>query len=234
MVSEMLIENGFSIVNDVYSIDEVNHIIGVIDSANSNNEAFRKTKDIFAIRKVLKEIPEIQPLIFNENLVRIMQSVGGEDCFVVKSIYFDKPEMSNWFVAYHQDLTISVDEKFEVEGFSNWTKKQNQFSVQPPNYILENIFTVRIHLDDTTAENGAVKVLEKSHLYGICRTESINWSNEKEVVCEVNKGGVMLMKPLLFHASTRTTNQMRRRVLHIEFSNLMLNNNLEWSELLKI
>jgi hypothetical protein len=35
-------------------------------------------------------------------------------------------------VAYHQDLTVSVDKKVEIEGFGPWTVKQNQFAVQPP------------------------------------------------------------------------------------------------------
>lgn len=38
------------------------------------------------------------------------------------------------------------------------------------------------------------------------------------------------MKPLLFHASNKTTNNERRRVIHIEFSNKKLPNELEWSE----
>lgn len=61
-------------------------------------------------------------------------------------------------MAYHQDLTISVDTKIEVENFENWTIKQNQFAVQPPKEILEDNFTVRIHIDTTTKENGALKV----------------------------------------------------------------------------
>jgi ectoine hydroxylase-related dioxygenase (phytanoyl-CoA dioxygenase family) len=82
---------------------------------------------------------------------------------VVKSIYFDKPETSNWYVAYHQDLTISVDKKLELPDFGPWTTKQNQFAVQPPLNILENIYTIRIHLDDTDENNGALKVVPKSH-----------------------------------------------------------------------
>ena len=76
--------------------------------------------------------------------------------FVVKSIYFDKPQSSNWYVSYHQDLTISVDKKLEVDGFGFWTTKQNQFSVQPTLDILQNVVTIRIHLDDTDENNGAL------------------------------------------------------------------------------
>jgi len=40
----------------------------------------------------------------------------------------------------------------------------------------------------------------------------------------------MIMKPLLFHASNKTTNNERRRVIHIEFSNQQLPDGIDWSE----
>jgi ectoine hydroxylase-related dioxygenase (phytanoyl-CoA dioxygenase family) len=148
----------------------------------------------------------------------------------VKSIYFDKPETSNWYVSYHQDLTISVDKKLELENFGPWTTKQNQFAVQPPIDILENIFTIRIHLDNTDEKNGALKVVPKSHLKQLYRPETINWTTETETICNVKGGGIMIMKPLLLHSSSRTTNNKKRRVIHIEFSNQQLPTGLNWSE----
>ncbi len=138
--------------------------------------------------------------------------------------------MSNWFVAYHQDLTISVNKKIEIENFHNWTTKQNQFAVQPPKSVLESNFTIRIHLDKTTKENGALKVVNKSQKKGICRIENIDIKAETESYCEVESGGIMILKPLLFHASNKTTNNERRRVIHIEFSNKELPNVLKWNE----
>ncbi len=127
-------------------------------------------------------------------------------------------------------MTISVDKKIELEEFGSWTTKQNQFAVQPPIGILENIFTVRIHLDETNEDNGALKVIEKSHLKKIYRPESINWGIEKETTCNVEKGGIMIMKPLILHSSNRTTNNKKRRVIHIEFSDMDLPNGINWAE----
>ena len=149
---------------------------------------------------------------------------------MVKSIYFDKPGASNWFVAYHQDLMISVDQKAAVPGFGPWSVKGNQYAVQPPLPILESNFTIRIHLDDTDKANGALRVISGSHQKGIYRPETIDWNKEKEVTCNIPKGGIMLMHPLLLHASSRTTNDKRRRVIHIEFSNMSLPEPLQWSE----
>jgi ectoine hydroxylase-related dioxygenase (phytanoyl-CoA dioxygenase family) len=115
-----------------------------------------------------------------------------------------------------------------MENFGPWTTKQNQYAVQPPLEILQNIFTIRIHLDETNSENGALKVIEKSHSKGIYRPETIDWKTES--TCSVSKGGIMIMKPLLLHSSGRTINNKKRRVIHIEFSNVNLPTPLRWSE----
>lgn len=224
---------GFAIINDIYTDNEIEKLISLIENQTENdtdNTTFRKSQDLFAIRQFHREIPDTLPFIFNHNLKDVIESTFGKDYFITKSIYFDKPEKSNWFVAYHQDLTISVDKKIEVENFENWTIKQNQFAVQPPKEILEDNFTIRIHIDKTTKDNGALKVINNSHSKGILRIENLGIENEKETICEVEKGGIMIMKPLLFHASNKTTNNKRRRVIHIEFSKQELPDGLKWSE----
>jgi len=224
---------GFSIINNVYNENEIEKLISLIEKVTENktdNPIFRQSQDLFAIRQFHKEIPETLDFIFNQNLKRIIEDVLGKGYFITKSIYFDKPEKSNWFVAYHQDLTISVNKKIEIKNFKNWTVKQNQFAVQPPKEVLENNFTIRIHIDKTTKDNGALKVINNSHSKGILRIENLDFDNEKETICEVDKDGIMIMKPLLFHASNKTTNNERRRVIHIEFSRQELPEDLEWSE----
>lgn len=75
----------------------------------------------------------------------------------------------------------------------------------------------------------------RSHLKGIYRPETIDWTIEEETCCPVPKGGVMLMKPLTLHRSSRTTtNELRRRVIHIELSSLELPSTMGWSEKLEL
>ncbi|SFQ16273.1 phytanoyl-CoA dioxygenase family protein [Parafilimonas terrae] len=227
---KQLSTEGFVVIDNIYTLEEINSILETISQADTSKPTFRRTNDLFAIRQFLKEVPAAYNLIFNNKLNAIVSEFFGDDYFIVKSIYFNKPEQSNWFVAYHQDLTISVDKKLEVEGFGPWTVKQNQFAVQPPLDILEDNFTIRIHLDNTNEYNGALRVIPKSHLKRIYRPETIDWSKETEIVCDVALGGIMIMKPLLLHASNRTTSNNKRRVIHIEFSNRLLPGTLQWSE----
>jgi ectoine hydroxylase-related dioxygenase (phytanoyl-CoA dioxygenase family) len=225
-----LSENGFAVVENIYTIEEVQNILEVIDSADTSKDTFRKSSDLFAIRQFLKEVPETFNLIFNDSLKYLIRQLIGDDFFIVKSIYFDKPPTSNWYVAYHQDLTISVDKRIEIENFGPWTTKQNQFAVQPPVDILQNLTTLRIHLDDTDENNGALRIIPKSHLRKIYRPETIKRETEIELTCNVKQGGLMLMKPLLLHSSGRTTNNRKRRVIHIELSNKELPTELHWAE----
>lgn len=231
---EKLKEEGFIIVDNVFSLDEVVALNELLSAVDGLNPSFRKTEDLFAIRRFLIEVTGAKKYVLNDELKALVRSFFGEEYFVVKSIYFDKPGSSNWFVSYHQDLTISVNTKTDIPGFGPWTTKQDQFAVQPPLEILENIYTIRIHLDDTDENNGALRVVPGSHKRGVYRPETIDWDKEKETVCRVPAGGIMVMKPLLLHASSRTMNEARRRVIHIEFADRALPAPLEWAERLPL
>ena len=234
---------GYTIEEDIFSPAEIQAIIAVIDEAGNlaanTNPAYRRTGDLFAIRRFLQSVPGIQPLIFTPVLNALIKDAFGPGYRPVRSIYFDKPPGSNWFVAWHQDLTISVDRKLPLPGFGQWTVKGDHFAVQPPLSILEGIYTIRIHLDDTDEFNGALRVLPGSHLNGIepyhpgtsdpagpgpAMTTSV------ETICRVASGGIMIMRPLLQHASGRSSTGKRRRVIHNEFSNAELPAGLDWAE----
>ncbi|PSL45461.1 phytanoyl-CoA dioxygenase PhyH [Chitinophaga niastensis] len=227
---EELAVRGFIVIDNVFSASEIAAIIAAIAAADTSGPAFRKTSDLFAIRQLLKIIPGINKHVFTPGLQTLIQQIFGTDYFPVKSIYFDKPGQSNWFVAWHQDLTISIDKKLAIDNYGPWTVKQDQYAVQPPVDILESNFTIRIHLDDTDETNGALKVIPGSHLKGIYRAETIDFSTSPDVSCRVKKGGIMIMRPLLMHASGRSSNGHSRRVVHIEFTNRQLPEGLKWSE----
>ncbi|GAB5400103.1 MAG: phytanoyl-CoA dioxygenase family protein [Aureisphaera sp.] len=221
--------HGFAIIPGFYSDSELKKVADCLKSKGKQN-THEDSKSLFAIRQLLHNIPELKSLLSTNNLKKLLAEFSEKPLYLTKAIYFDKPKASNWFVPYHQDLSISVKNKVELDGYTNWTFKKGQYGVIPPQVILEDTLTVRIHLDDTYSENGALKVLPKSHLKGIQRSDKLGISQESEVVCEVPKGGVMLMQPLTMHASHRTTNGKRRRVIHLEFCSRALDKPLEWLE----
>lgn len=221
-----LSRQGVAITSRLYSEQElakINQLI--VENAN-----LLETRLVYSIRRLLIQIPELKDVVFNEKVRELIATVGGDNFFLTKAIYFDKPKGSNWFVSYHQDLSISVAQKRKVEGYKNWTVKHDQFGVQPPIEILENTITLRIHLDDTDESNGGLKVIPRSHKMGVVRLDKKPLDKTEELACNVKKGSAMFMKPLTFHASKRSENGNRRRVIHLEFCNQELEEELQWAE----
>ncbi len=231
---EQILNDGFTIVDDIYTADEIGQIIKLIDETDQSNISFRNAGGLFAIRRFLYQIPKAKDILFNSKLKQLIANTFGNEFFIMKAIYFDKPEQSNWFVSRHQDLTIAVKNKVDVNGYGSWTKKEQNYAVQPPANILKDNFTIRIHLDNTDENNGALRVIPGSHLLGIYRPETINQETVIEKIAKVKQGGMMMMRPLLMHASSRTTSNSRRRVIHLEFSRSVLPNGLEWAEKMAI
>jgi ectoine hydroxylase-related dioxygenase (phytanoyl-CoA dioxygenase family) len=225
-----LTDDGFTIVEGLYTGDEVEALLQTIRLANTAKPAVRRSPDVFAIRQFLKEVPQAATIIFSEKMRAFLRQLLGDEYALVKSIFFDKPGNSNWAVPYHQDLTIGGTAKVAITDFNHWTMKEGQYAVQPPLDLLENNFTIRIHLDDTNEHNGTLRVVPGSHRMGICRPETMNNIRQAECICRVPKGGAMIMRPLLLHASGKSTENLQRRVIHLEFSKQKLPAPLQWAE----
>jgi ectoine hydroxylase-related dioxygenase (phytanoyl-CoA dioxygenase family) len=204
-------------------------MVAIIEGLQATNANYRCDGQIFAIRNFLQEVPAIVPLITNSQLHALLTEMGCSGYYAVRSIYFNKPPVANWLVPWHQDLTISVQQRASVPGYTGWTSKHGYLSVCPPVQVLSGIVTIRIHLDDATEANGALQVLPGSHLQGVVRKDNEMNTTHSQLV-PVPAGGVMLMRPLLFHSSHRTENNAHRRVIHIELSDVLLPHPLQWAE----
>ncbi|WP_179021375.1 WYL domain-containing protein [Winogradskyella forsetii] len=224
-IAKRLEYKGFGILNHVYSKRDIRKLKSKFDAYfKAHNE------QTFGMREVLIKMPELKEILFNKNFKKLIKSIN-KNAFLTKAIYFDKSPKDNWYVTWHQDVPINVLEKIESKGFSSWTNKKGVISVRPPEEISKNTFSMRIHLDDTTSKNGALKVIPGSHNKQLSTQEiKLISTNSIPFVSEVASGGVQLLKPLVLHASSETTVQKRRRVLHLEFSSIELPNGLSYAE----
>ncbi len=214
---------GFKIIESIYTQNEIRDLLNLVGPIDEKHK--------FGLREFLKDHPTVTARVFTPKLKEIIRQISPNCDKVIKSIYFNKPPVANWSVAWHQDLTINVAEKQDVPGFKNWRPNPERTVVQPSMDILQRMFTIRIHLDTCTIENGALRVIEGSHYNGVINMKE--WMDQRkgvERICEVKSGGILIMKPLLLHASKRTENKKSRRVIHLEFYDQKLPGSLEWKE----
>jgi hypothetical protein len=152
------------------------------------------------------------------------------DVVAVQCTLFDKSPAKNWLVALHQDLSIPVKRRVESAECSGWSEKEGYLFVQPPAGVLEEMVAVRVHVDACPAESGALRLVPGSHMFG--RLDSVAAKKLKEeqgeVAVPVSRGGALVMRPLLLHASSKATGSMPRRVLHFVFGPRELPLGLEW------
>ncbi|MCC2546250.1 phytanoyl-CoA dioxygenase family protein [Hymenobacter sp. BT175] len=227
---EALQTEGFALLPDLLRPEETAALLDGIEAAPATGPSFRRSQDLFAIRQVVSEIPALGSVLAKSALPRLLSALFPAGSRLVKSIYFDKPPHSNWLVAWHQDLMINVDRKANLPGFGPWTSKPEGVAVLPPPAVLDDIVTIRLHLDDCDADNGALKVVPGSHRAGVLLAAELPAYTKESVTCAVPAGGAMLMKPLLLHASSRSTSGRSRRVLHLEFSSVELPGGVQWRE----
>jgi ectoine hydroxylase-related dioxygenase (phytanoyl-CoA dioxygenase family) len=90
----------------------------------------------------------------------------------------------------------------------------------PPASALERILALRVHLDDSTHANGPLRVLPDSHVLGQLDHAAIQELAVRvpSVECVTKAGGVVAMKPLTVHASSKVQEDRPRRVIHIEYA----------------
>jgi ectoine hydroxylase-related dioxygenase (phytanoyl-CoA dioxygenase family) len=146
----------------------------------------------------------------------------------VQCTLFDKSPDNNWLVALHQDLSIPVRWRVDSPECSGWSEKEGQLYAQPPVRVLEQLVAVRIHIDDCPAESGALRMVAKSHVEGRLSRERAEELQNGEPAVPVSRGGALVMRPLILHASSKATSLASRRVLHFVFGPQTLPLGLEW------
>ncbi|MEC5385371.1 phytanoyl-CoA dioxygenase family protein [Uliginosibacterium sp. H3] len=154
------------------------------------------------------------------------------DLVAVQCTYFEKSLDTNWLVPVHQDLSIPVAERVSEPSLTGWSEKEGALYVQAPVGVLEQLVAVRIHIDACGAEDGPLRIVPGSHRRGRISAEEAPAIRQSraEWVCVAEQGSVLLMRPLLLHASSKATGSSKRRVLHFLFGPRSLPFDLRWHE----
>jgi len=183
-------------------------------------------------RRGLLSSPMVARFAGSDPLMRVVRPHFVTEPRPVRGIFFDKSLESNWLVPWHQDLTVALQDRVDHEGFGPWSEKDGIIHARAPTELLEKMLTVRIHLDDTDAINGALRVLPGTHRLGRLSGQQIQSlrSRISDHFCSAAAGDALLMRPLLLHASGRSASGGHRRILHLEYAGFELPQGLEWHE----
>lgn len=146
--------------------------------------------------------PQVQTLI--EQLRPHASEILEHEAHFVRAIFFNKAGSANWVVPWHQDAVVK-------DGFRQLAPNRGE---------LELMLAFRVHIDPADARNGCLRVIPGSHGGGILNDNQVdNWKMRgPEVACAANPGDVLVMRPLLLHASSKAADNRSRRVIHIEFA----------------
>lgn len=144
----------------------------------------------------------------------------GRQAIPYRATLFDKSPDSNWLVVWHQDTALPRREHEPAPGWGPWSRKEGVHYAHAPAHALKEVVALRLHLDDSVAENGPLRVLPGTHERGVLSDDELHLLSEQiqPVDCLTSKGGVVAMRPLLVHASSKSKSELRRRVLHIEYT----------------
>lgn len=226
MWTERLENDGFAVLHGVLNSAEVAGTVAAIEARCAVNAAERRGGK----RDILRVLPDLQGIAQHPRVCEIVSAVLGDTAFLVRATLFDKTPAANWRVPWHQDLTIAVDQRMDIQGFGPWSVKNGVVHVQPPSEILERMITVRVHLDACPAANGALRVMPGTHRLGRVDQNSVSQriDEQRASVCEAGRGDALVMRPLLLHASSSSNQPTHRRVLHFDYANEPLGHGLNW------
>jgi len=198
---------------------------------NEVDRLLRESATRGGVRNVLGKSKLLRELADGGAPWRAAEAILGPAVRPTKLTVFEKAARSNWKVPFHQDLTISVSHRCDLPGYGPWSVKDGIQHVQPPLAVLQRVIAVRLHLDETPAGNGALRVLPGTHKLGRISRDRIASLRRQipEAACPLPAGGAMLMSPLLLHASSPAATPSHRRVLHFEYSDAALPDDLHWA-----
>jgi ectoine hydroxylase-related dioxygenase (phytanoyl-CoA dioxygenase family) len=190
-----------------------------LDAVERELVGARVSRSRAGIRHALKR-PAVSALAAESALLDLAQSVLGEGAFPYRATIFEKTAVSNWLVVWHQDTALPLRQRVDANGWGPWSVKDGVTYAHAPASALSQVLAIRVHLDDSDRDNGPLRVLPETHTLGVLTDDAIHKLAQdiEPVDCIVPRGGIVGMRPLIVHASSKSHSKIPRRVLHIEYA----------------
>ena len=203
---------GYSIRHHVFERTEMARALEILAAAE-----MERTRA--GARHVLN-IPIVRELAGDRRLVDMAAQFVGAAPMPFRATLFDKSPGANWLVVWHQDTALPLRRRIDDTEWGPWSTKGGLLYAHAPAWALENVVALRVSLDDSTISNGPLRVLPETHVSGVLDDAQIEQAarDVTPVDCVTRSGGVVAMRPLTVHASSKSADDRPRRVLHIEYA----------------
>jgi len=164
--------------------------------------------------------PGVAALAASDGLVGLASEWLRQRAVPFRATLFEKSRATNWLIPWHQDTALPLCNRFNAAGWGPWSKKTGVIYAHAPASALSRVIALRVHLDASTIGNGPLRVIPGSHQGGVLTDQSVMEyvSSHNAVECLAPRGGVIAMRPLLIHSSSKARSTEPRRVLHIEYA----------------
>ena len=206
------VDRGYSIRDQVFERSEMTRTLEALARARMD-----RTKA--GARHVLA-VPIVRDLAGDRRLLAVAAVFLGTTPIPFRATLFEKSWRSNWLVAWHQDTALPIRRRVDDAEWGPWSTKAGVLHAHAPAWALEQVVALRVSLDDSTLSNGPLRVLPDTHRQGVLTVEEIGQLGRETnpVDCVAASGGVVALRPLTVHASSKSTDDRPRRVLHIEYA----------------
>jgi ectoine hydroxylase-related dioxygenase (phytanoyl-CoA dioxygenase family) len=209
---ETVRDEGYGLIPDVFAPSEIRSLLTAL-----KREALPRTRA--GVRHAMRS-PAVARTANDPRMLDIARKILGPAAIPFRATLFEKLPASNWLVAWHQDTALPLQERREASGWGPWSIKDGVNYAHAPAKALEKVVALRLHLDDSILNNGPLRVLPATHTKGVLTDEEIFSiaAQTSNVDCLMPIGGIVAMRPLVIHASSKSQTENPRRVLHIEYA----------------
>jgi ectoine hydroxylase-related dioxygenase (phytanoyl-CoA dioxygenase family) len=206
------LDSGYAITPGCLSTRECDEVAGMLSAGTVLRSR--------AGARHLMANPAVATLAINRRLTELAKEWLGPVAVPFRATLFEKSGSTNWLIPWHQDTALPLAKRFDSVGWGPWSEKAGVTYAHAPAWALSRIIALRVHLDASTADNGPLRVIPGSHLDGVlidrCVLEYV--STHDHIECVVPRGGIIAMRPLIIHSSSKARSSEPRRVMHIEYA----------------
>lgn len=223
---------GFFLIENIYSDNEVEELLNLIDKLDTNSMTDTITRDnnkIFRVENVIYDNELLKNKIEKNNVLTILNKCMGEDVILFKDkIIYKNSNSENSLVPHVDGVFKTYNYRLKKETFG-WYTYSSKF------------VNLTIMLTDNTINNGClyindIKSDDKSVIYDkfkVKKSNKINMNKVNDGFTPIigKKGSILVFNPLCIHYSKNNHTDQTRKNIYLTYSrkkdgdNYMLNLN---------